>query len=318
MGAIRLVLDARWELGTPNMMNWIAAGLVSAFFLGLYDVFKKRSVSGNAVIPVLFAGVCGAAAIWLPWIAMSYSDGYTAPHRFLQVDRLSVEAHLLVLLKSAIVGTSWILSYFALKNLPVSLATGIRATSPLWTLAGALAIFGESPNGQQWLGMGLTIVFFALFSLAGKREGIVFHRNGWVGLMVLATVVGGVSSLFDKYLLSSYGFRPSTLQAYFSLYLVAVLAPFVVGWRLRWWPRGVFQWRWSIPLIAVCLLIADFVYFSALTQPDAMISVLACLRRASALVAFVAGYVLFKERNYRAKTPCLIGILLGIIVIVTA
>ncbi len=300
------------------MMNWIAAGLVSAFFLGLYDVFKKRSVNGNAVIPVLFAGVCGGALIWLPWIVFSFTDGFAAPHRFLVVDRLTPFEHLMILLKSTIVGASWILSYFALKHLPVSLATGIRATSPLWTLAGALLIFGENPNGQQWLGIGLTLVFFGLFSLAGRKEGIVFHRNGWVGLMVLATLIGAGSSLYDKYLLSSYGFQPSTLQAYFSLYLVLVLAPFITGWKLRWWPRGEFEWRWSIPLIAVCLLIADFVYFSALKDPESMVSILACLRRSSALVAFGAGYLFFKERNYRAKTPCLLGILAGIFLIVTA
>ncbi len=303
-------------MSARQMMNWIAAGLVSAFFLGFYDVFKKRSVKGNAVIPVLFASVVGGALVWLPWIVMSFREGVEFPHRFLIVDRLSVEQHLLVFLKSVIVGTSWVLSYFALKNLPISLAAGIRATSPVWTLTGAILLFGESPNGLQWTGIVTTLFFFSLFSLAGRKEGVIFHRNVWVGLMILATLVGAGSSLFDKYLLSSLGFRPSTLQAYFSLYLVLFMAPFLVGWKFRWWPRGEFEWRWSIPLIALCLLFADFVYFSALTDPDAMISILACLRRASALVAFGAGYLIFKEGNFRAKTPCLVGILAGIVLVV--
>ena len=32
---------------------WVAYALVSAALLGLYDVFKKKSLQGNAVIPVL-------------------------------------------------------------------------------------------------------------------------------------------------------------------------------------------------------------------------------------------------------------------------
>ncbi len=35
-------------------MSWIAASLVSAFFLGLYDLSKKHALRDNAVLPVLF------------------------------------------------------------------------------------------------------------------------------------------------------------------------------------------------------------------------------------------------------------------------
>ena len=36
-------------------MHWIVASLVSAFFLGCYDLFTKHAVRDNAVLPVLFA-----------------------------------------------------------------------------------------------------------------------------------------------------------------------------------------------------------------------------------------------------------------------
>ena len=33
---------------------WLVLAFVSAALLGFYDVFKKKSLKGNAVIPVLF------------------------------------------------------------------------------------------------------------------------------------------------------------------------------------------------------------------------------------------------------------------------
>ncbi|MBC2607008.1 DMT family transporter [Pelagicoccus albus] len=297
-------------------MNWVYEAVASALFLGVYDVFKKRSVMDNAVIPALYISVCTGASLWIPWVIWS-SQGET-PFPFLQVESLQLVDHLRLLLKSTIVSVSWVLSYFALKHLPVSLAGGIRATGPFWTLLAAVVIFTERPNGLQWWGIAVTLLSFVALSFAGKREGFVFHRNRWVFCMIGGTLAGTVSGLYDKYLMGTLGYQASTVQAWFSIYLVVVMFPMMLGWWRRWWPRGAFEWRWSMPLIGVSLLVADYLYFQALRDEDAMISVVSCLRRGGVLVSFTAGYFLFKERNYRAKTPCVLGILLGVVLIVLA
>ena len=299
-------------------MVWIIQALASAAFLGVYDICKKASVQGNAVIPTLFVSVCVSAALWAPWVILSRTQAAEALPAFLFVDALELEDHLRLFAKSSLVGFSWILSYFALKNLPVSMATSIRATSPFWTLAGALALFAERPNGQQWLGIAVTLFAFVALSFAGKKEGLIFHRNAWVGCMIVSTLAGAASSLYDKYLMGDLGYRAATVQAWFSIYLVVVFAPFMLGWLRRWWPRGTFHWRWSIPFIGICLLVADYLYFMALRDEEAMIAIVSCLRRGSVLLTFASGYFLFKERNFRAKTPCVLGILAGIVLIVTA
>lgn len=297
-------------------MTWVYEAVASALLLGVYDVFKKRSVNANAVIPVLFIGVVCGAALWLPWVVWSAVG--EAPHALLQVEALGWVDHGRLFLKSTIVSLSWVLSYFALKHLPVSLAGGIRATGPFWTLLAAVVIFSERPSGMQWLGISVTLLSFLGLSFAGRREGFVFHRNRWVFLMMGGTLAGTVSGLYDKYLMGTIGYQASTVQAWFSIYLVVVMLPMMVGWLRNWWPRGRFEWRWSIPLIGVSLLFADYLYFEALRDEKAMISVVSCLRRGGVLVSFTAGYILFRERNYRAKTPCILGILLGVVLIVLA
>jgi len=54
-----------------------------------------------------------------------------------------------------------------------------------------------------------------------------------------------------------------------------------------------------------------------LLEPEAIVSIVACTRRGSVLASFVAGTLIFKEKLFLPKLHCIIGILLGIILILT-
>jgi drug/metabolite transporter (DMT)-like permease len=293
-------------------MHWIVASLVSAFFLGCYDLCTKHAVRDNAVLPVLFFANGCSASVWGGLMLFdAIAPGILSAH--LVVAPLSGMQHLQLLLKSAIVASSWVCSYFAVKHLPVSIAAPVRATGPVWTLAGALLVLGERPSTLELIGIVTTLGSFFGLSLAAGAEGIRFHRNRWIGWLLAGTLLGAVSGLYDKYLLGRVGFGASTVQAWFSIYLAALFLPLALGWKLRWWPRHEFHWRWSVPLVSAALLVCDFIYFTALTDPAAMVSVVASLRRASLLVAFAGGILFFGEINARKKLPAVLGVLLGIV-----
>lgn len=293
---------------------WALAGLLSAFFLGIYDVFKKTSLNGNAVIPVLFFSTVTSSLLFLPVVIGSqfYPDFFS--HIGMYSPTLSFAEHLQVLLKAFIVVSSWILAFFAIKHLPVTIYAPIRSTSPLWTLIGAIIIFQERLNYLQWIGVTLTLLFFYLFSTAGKREGIEFRKNKWIFLIIGATILGSISGLYDKFIISRID--RIAVQAWFSFYQVAILFP-VLG--ILWYPKRKkntpFKWRWAIPLIGVTLVIADFLYFYALSLEGSMISMIAALRRSAVLVTFTFGALLFKEQNLKQKGIYLLGILAGILLI---
>ena len=293
-------------------MNWIAVTLLSALFLGLYDLCAKHAVRANAVTPVLFFSTLTGASVWTILLLIQFfHPGFLPPA--LVTDALTTKQHLQLLLKSGIVAASWIGTYYALKHLPLSLGAPIRASSPLFTLLGAILILGERPTLLELAGILTTLVSFFGLSLAGASEGIHFHRNKWVWSLIVGVLFGAVSSLYDKYLFSSLRFSVPTVQCWFSIYLVAFFAPFTVGWKLRWWPRNEFTWRWSVPLIALALLVADYFYFSALKNPAGLVSVVMSLRRASTLVAFAGGLYFVHEVNGWKKLPAVIGILAGVI-----
>jgi len=129
-------------------MNWVAATLLSAFFLGIYDLCTKHSVRANAVTPVFFFSTLTGALVWLALLATAAIRPGWLPAS-LVTDSLTWHQHLQLLLKSAIVAVSWIGTYYALKHLPLSLGAPIRATSPLLTLFGAIVFWASGPPGWK-------------------------------------------------------------------------------------------------------------------------------------------------------------------------
>jgi bacterial/archaeal transporter family protein len=296
-------------------MTWMLLSICSAVFLGFYEIAKKASLKENAVPPVLFFNVLTAAALWLPLILLSQFFPAGIPFGFLSIEPLTGTGHILLLLKSLIAGSSWIFASFALKHLPMSIAAPIRASSPFWTITIAVLFLSERLDLWQWVGISIILVSFYVFSLVGRKEGIHFHRNRWVGFMVIATLLGACSALYDKYLLQTCQMHAATVQAWFSVYLVLVMTPLVTHWYLKGRVVTPFHWRRSIPMIAILLLISDFLYFTAIETPGGLISVISPLRRTSIVIAFIAGIRIYGEKNPLPKAICILSMLVGVCVL---
>ncbi|MEM6364601.1 MAG: EamA family transporter [Planctomycetota bacterium] len=315
------------ELGP---MHWILLSVASALLLGVYDAAKKWSVRDNAVPIVLLCSVSIGAGLYLPLVVWSHLASGTIPFDSFVVGSLSWRDHGLVAGKSVLVGASWTLAFSALKHLPLSIAAPIRASSPFWTIVVAVGFLGERPTAIQWTGMFVVLVGFWRFTLVGKMEGIRFARDRSVYLMVAATLLGACSSIYDKWLLQHAGFQPVTLQAWFTIYLVPVMVPLAGWWyrhdrprrdatidiETRTGKRGQpFHWRWSIAVVSPLLIVADWFYFVALSDPSAMVSVVSVVRRCSVVIALVFGAKALDESNFRAKAICVAVILVGVLML---
>ncbi len=296
-------------------MVWILLSVLSATLLGVYDIFKKISLSRNAVLPVLFLSTLINALLFTPVLYVAYFTEVPRYQPMFQFANLTLSDHLLFALKSVIVGSSWTLAYYAMKYLPITIVSPIRSSGPLWTLLGAVVIFGEKLTFWQWIGLAITLLFYYLFSLSGQKEGISFRKNRWIFFMTLSTLIGSVSSLYDKYLVSHY--NRLAMQAWYHVYMVPLMLLLLL---LIWYPTRhryeKFQWRWSIPLISLCLTLGDFIYFWALSYSDSLIAIVSTIRRGSVVVSFSIGAMLFKEKNVVQKGLILLGILAGIVLII--
>lgn len=282
---------------------WWLLSFASAALLGCYDSFKKISLKDNAVIPILFLNTLIATCLLSPLLVRTGFGSW--------------EVQKWIVLKSAIVLSSWLAGYYAMKHLPLTLVGPVNATRPVLVLLGAVLLFGERLNLLQSIGVGLAILAYFLMRISGKKEGIVFHRNKWVFCLVFAVLMGAVSGLYDKYLMSpdsGLGLDRLQVLSWFMFYQTLMMLPLLL---FVWLPgrshSTPFEWRWSIPFISLFLVSADFLYFQALSQPGALIAVISMIRRGSAVVSFLIGAFLLKEQNIKSKAFDLVLLLLSMV-----
>lgn len=291
---------------------WLLLAFLSAALLGFYDVFKKKALQGNAVLPVLFCNTLLCSLVFVPFILWSALWPDSARGTLFEVPAAGWQAHGLILVKAFIVLSSWVAGYFGMKHLPLTIVGPINATRPVMVLIGALLLFGERLNVYQWIGVTLAILSFFLLRRSGKKEGIDFRHNRWIGCIVLAAVLGAVSGLYDKYLMTQLS--PMLVQSWYNLYQVFIMGPVLL---LLWYPRRrqgtPFRWNWAIVGISLFLCAADFAYFYALSLDGAMISIVSMVRRGSVVVSFLFGAWVFREKNLKAKAVDLALVLLGMV-----
>ena len=297
---------------------WLLFAFLSAAFLCVYDALKKKALKNNAVLPVLFLNTLCSSLLFMPLIVLSGTTDALDGSVF-HVGSGGWQMHKYILLKALIVLSSWVLGYYGMKHLPLTIVGPINATRPVMVLVGALLLFGERLNAWQWAGVALAATSFLLLSRSGKKEGIDFRHDHWIYMIVGAALLGALSGLYDKYLMApaadgGLGLDRMMVQAWYTLYQCVMMLAML---GLLWWPHRrhttPFRWDWAIVGISVFLSTADFLYFYALSLPSAMISIVSMVRRGSVVVSFACGALFFHEKNLRTKAVDLALVLLGML-----
>ncbi|MBR7103902.1 MAG: DMT family transporter [Lentisphaeria bacterium] len=285
---------------------WFLPTVLSAFALGFYDICKKHAVNNNSVMPVLFWATFSGSLLYVTVMACC--------GRIAAAAVCTSGEFTLVLLKSLLVSSSWICVYYAMRELPISLASPIRASSPVWTVLGGVLLFQELPSWGQAAGMLIIFAGYWLFAGLGKKEGFPPLSKG-VLLILAGTILGASSALYDKYLLNVCRLPREMLQFYFSVDLVFVLGAACLIRKFVFKQGVAFKWKWSVPLTGILLILADYAYFYAVSMPDIHISILSLVRRCSCIVTFAFGVWYFRDLNIRRKVIALALILAGVAIL---
>ena len=296
---------------------WTILAFISALCLGFYDISKKIALRENRVVDVLTISVCiSALLLSVPlWLSRLCPEVMTGTPFY--VPQLDGEAHLYTILKSVIVLSSWVFAYISLKHLPLSVVSPMQATRPMWTLVGALLIFGERLNTWQWIGVCLAIgtIFVFSFKNKSKIKNQKINNRYYIAL-ALAILIGACSGLYDKYLMRRYDHN--AVQVYYTFYqaLMMLIVWVIVNRKNLQSSITNLQSIKNIGIIAmisVFLIISDNVYMLALRDPDSLIAVVSTIRRGGAVIGFAYGLIFLKEPDPWHKVLCMIGILTGLL-----
>ena len=263
------------------------------------------------------------------------------------VPKIGARGHLLIFLKSCIVLSSWVFAYISVKYLPLSVVSPMQATRPMWTLVGAMLIFGERLNSWQWAGVVCALGSIFLFSLASKphkevrspdrtiedvplttqsrKNSHAEHLNTsnstrkYYLCLLLAILIGAGSGLYDKYMMRHYDHN--AVQVYYTIYQALMM---LVIWLGNQWkthhasegkPHTMLNKRLLLPVacISLFLVLSDYVYMLALSDPSSMIAVVSTIRRGGTIIPFLYGILILREPQAGKKIACLIGIFIGLL-----
>ncbi len=307
---------------------WVLLAILSALCLGFYDVSKKRALQRGDVLTVLAGSVCISALILCLPLLLSRLSPEMMKDTLFFVPRVSAQGHLLIFVKSCIVLSSWVFAYISVKYLPLSVVSPIQATRPMWTLVGAMLIFGERLNGWQWAGVVCALGSIFLFSLTTKHHPTPSDKTPTKGsnttrkyylCLLLAILIGAGSGLYDKYMMRHYDHN--AVQVYYTVYQALMM---LVIWLCNRWktrretkatPLPLLNRRLLLPVacISLFLVLSDYVYMLALSDPSSMIAVVSTIRRGGTIIPFLYGILILKEPNAGKKIACLTGIVIGLL-----
>ncbi len=330
---------------------WVLLAILSALCLGFYDVSKKRALQRGDVLTVLAGSVCISALVLCVPLLLSRLSPEMMEGTLFFVPKMDARGHLLIFVKSCIVLSSWVFAYISVKYLPLSVVSPMQATRPMWTLVGAMLIFGERLNNWQWAGVVCALSSIFLFSLNAKPHKEVrsevlsrpvgSRTTGDAGVspadttyrdkstnnstrkyylcLLLAILIGAGSGLYDKYMMRHYDHN--AVQVYYTIYQALMM---LVIWLCNRWrtrraseatPLPLLNRRLLLPVacISLFLVLSDYVYMLALSDPTSMIAVVSTIRRGGTIIPFLYGILILKEPNAGKKIACLTGIVIGLL-----
>lgn len=274
---------------------WLWMALASSVLLGFYDVSKKQALRRNDLYWILFAATGLSALFLCPFLG-----------------RGTLQQHLCMLCKGVLVSTSWVSGMIALKTIPLTTISPLKATRPMFVVLFSIILFGERLNLLQWLGVIVMLVSIWLLSRSSEKEGISFKRSSGMVAMWLSIFSGVASALFDKHIMSNLGMEPLFVQSWANVYITLILGLILAGKFLFGREKpATFRPDPAILLIAVFITAADALYFFALRDPDALLSVVSMVRRCSVIITFILGALLFKEKKIRPKAVSLALMIAG-------
>ena len=307
---------------------WVLLAILSALCLGFYDVSKKRALQRGDVLTVLAGSVCISALMLCLPLLLSRLSPEMMENTIFFIPKIGARGHLLIFAKSCIVLSSWVFAYISVKYLPLSVVSPMQATRPMWTLVGAMLIFGERLNSWQWAGVVCALGSIFLFSLTAKAHPTTSDKTPTKGnnttrkyylFLMLAILIGAGSGLYDKYMMRHYDHN--AVQVYYTAYQALMM---LVIWLCNRWktrhetkstPLPLLHRRLLLPVacISLFLVLSDYVYMLALSDPTSMIAVVSTIRRGGTIIPFLYGILILKEPNAGKKIACLTGVAIGLL-----
>ncbi len=282
-------------------MLWVWLVLLYGIIKGAREVVKKKSMERNTVVEVLFV-----------YTLLSFL--FVAPGA---PGAGGVEWHtmLLIALKSFVIFVAWILSFKAIKKLPVSLYGLLDLSRVIFSTLMGVIFLEEIMTSWQIAGLALVCAGLFLYRFRRGAGGEPSERadTKMICFALLSCLLNGVSGTMDKVLMQTV--TSTQLQFWYMLFLVLFYALYIVFSRTKIKLGSAFKNYW-IWILSILFVIGDKALFIANQSGDSKVTIMTLLKQAGCVVTILAGKFLFQEKNVAYKLFCAGVIIAGIVIAV--
>lgn len=278
------------------MYLWIWLSLVSGILMGFLDITKKKAFEKNSVLVVL------ASYSFFCFLLVSFE--------FNSAINMSLDKILIIFLKTFVVFLAWILSFTAIKHLPISVITPFDTINPLFSIIFGIIILSEKLTSLECVGIVIMLISYYFIGKVGSKEVVKIFNNKYLYFMMISAVLNAVSATIDKIVLKSS--NPGQMQFWFSLFMFLFNAGALIYVNFKDNDRKPIKFDLCIPLMSLLLIVSDRIYFIALNIPASQISIVMPLRKISIFISVIIGGLIFKEKNLKEKFWCICLLILGI------
>ncbi len=281
---------------------WIALVLLYGVLKGVREIVKKKALSKNSTIEVLFMYTLLSFLIVLPDVKNAMG--------------LELHFYFYIAMKSFVIFLAWMCSFKAIKKMPISLYGVLDLSRVLFATLLGVAMMQEILGPYQVLGLLLVSAGLLLLKYhPGSRQNGVSKAGEavevrYVVMAFASCLLNAVSGLLDKILMKDIS--SSQLQFWYLLFLTLFYLLFILVSRVpvNWGSAVRNQWVW---LLSLLIVIADRALFVANGMEGSRITVMTLLKQSGCVVTILAGRFLFREKNTTHKLVCAAIIIAGIV-----
>lgn len=150
------------------MYLWIWMTIISGILSGFLDIAKKKAFEKNSVLVVL--------TIYSLFCLLLVSFEFNSAMN-LNIDKIFV-----IFFKSFIVFIVFILSFTAIKNLPISVITPFDTINPLFSIIFGILILNEKLALFQYVGIIMLLSYYFIGKVGSKEVVKIFNNKKWLSI----------------------------------------------------------------------------------------------------------------------------------------
>ena len=292
---------------------WIWLVLLYGLLKGFREICKKKALKTSPSIEVLLIYTCVSFLLVVP--------------DFKNALGMETKFYFFIAIKSFVIFLAWIMSFIAIRNLPLSMYGVLDLSRVLFTTLLGVCILNEHMGTLQTFGLILVCAGLMLLKFKPKSDA---DSNGQypkniqkiekkysaaiIIVALISCMLNSVSGLLDK-ILTRY-ITSSQLQFWYMFFLSLFYLIYAGCMREKISLKRAVKNKW-IWLLSIMFVIADRALFIANADPESRVTVMTLIKQAGSVVTILAGKFVFKEKNISHKLICaaiiIAGIMLGVL-----